>query len=147
MITSDFIVWLAGQTLPSREMPVIYQGPAGPPAEPREYLVVTPVGGGSMQVDGHIEARAFQIRVVGHMGLSSGNWNEVFATAEQLARDIDKLIMNAGRPVIGGEQVVYISRFGSTPQGSPAGQPLDSANRPSFQAMYVVEAESSIYEN
>jgi hypothetical protein len=147
MLTRDFMNWLGEQPLDGQEMPVIYQGPVGPPSEPRKYLVVTPVGGGSMQVDGHIEARAFQVKVVGRMGLSAATWNDVFAETEQLARDIDKVIITAGRPVIGGEQVVYISRFGSTPQGSPAGQPLDSANRPSFQAMYVVEAESSIYES
>lgn len=145
MLTYDVITWLTGQTLPSQDVPVAYQGPVGPPAEPRQHIVVTPVGGGGMQVDGHIEARVFQLLVVGRQGLNASNWNTVFAEAEQLARDLDKVIMNADRPVIGGEQVVYIGRFGSAP--SPLGQPLDSANRPSFQAMYVVEAESSIYDN
>lgn len=147
MITRDFMDWLGAQTINGDALPVIYQGPVGPPSEPRRYLVVTPVPGGSLQVDGLIEARVFQLTVIGRMGISSATWNDVFAETEQLARDIDRLIVNAGRPVIGGDQVVYISRFGSTPQGSPSGQPLDSANRPSFQAMYVVEAESGIYEN
>lgn len=147
MLTSDFMTWLGEQDIGGGDPPVIYQGPVGPPSEPRKYLVVTPVPGGGMLVDGHIEARVFQVKTIGRLGLNSATWNAVFAETEQMARDIDKVIMNAGRPIIGGEQVVYISRFGSTPQGSPSGQPLDNANRPSFQAMYVVEAESGIYES
>lgn len=144
MTTSDFIAWLAEQL---GDGPVIYQGPDAPGAEPRDHLIVSPVGGGGMQVDGYIESRVFQVITVGPMGLTSSTWNQIFAAAETRARQVDRVIVNAGRPVIGGEQVVYINRFGSTPQGSPTGRPLDSANRPSFQAMYVVEAESSIYDN
>jgi hypothetical protein len=56
--------------------------------------------------------------------------------------------MNSWRPVIGGEQVVYISRFGtSIRQGGPSGQPLDSANRPAYSTSYVVEAVSDIYDD
>jgi hypothetical protein len=128
-------------------MPVIYQGPSGPPAEPRPHLIVTPVPGGGMQVDGQIEQRVFQIKTVGQQGLNTQNWNTVFSETETLARSIDKFIMNVWRPVIGGEQVVYISRFGThVRQGGPSGQPLDGANRPSYSTMYVVEAESNIYD-
>jgi hypothetical protein len=147
MLTSDVITWLAGQDI-GEEMPVIYQGPNGPSAEPRKHLVITPVPGGGMQVDGRIEQRVFQIKTVGPMGITPATWNAVFAEAESLARRIDKVFMNSFRPVIGGEQVVYISRFG-TPvrQGGPSGQPLDDANRPAFQTMYIIEAESSIYDD
>lgn len=147
MLTHDFITWLSGRDI-GVPMPVIYQGPNGPGAEPREHIVVTPVPGGGMQVEGRIEQRVYQIKTVGPMGLNSLNWNDVFAAAENVARRIDKVIMNSFRPVIGGEQVVYISRFGtSIRQGGPSGQPLDSANRPAFSTMYVVEAESNIYDN
>jgi hypothetical protein len=148
VLTSDFIAWLAAQEINGEPMPVIYQGPNGPGAEPREHIVVTPVPGGGMQVDGHIEQRVFQIKTVGTMGLNSRNWNDVFSKTEDLAQRIDKLIMNTWRPVIGGEQVVYMSRFGTrVRQGGPSGQPIDNANRPAFQTMYVVEAESNIYDD
>jgi hypothetical protein len=147
VLTSDFIAWLSQQDI-GVPMPVIYQGPNGPETEPREHIVVTPVPGGGMQVDGQIEQRVFQIKTVGPQGLNISNWNEVIAASEDVARRIDKFIMNVFRPVIGGEQVVYISRFGShTRQGGPSGQPLDAANRPAFSTMYVVEAESSIYDS
>lgn len=147
MLTLDFISWLSQADI-GVPMPVIYQGPNGPSAEPREHLVVTPVPGGGMQVDGTIEQRVFQVKTVGSMGLNSSNWNTVFSQAETVARNIDKFIMNSWRPVIGGEQVVFISRFGtSVRQGGPSGQPMDIANRPSFQTMYVVEAESHIYDS
>jgi hypothetical protein len=147
MITLDFITWLGDQEW-GEESLAIYQGPVGPESEPRRHLVVTPVPGGGMQADGRIEQRVFMVKTVGPMGLSSTNWNTVFAQAEELAQLVDRTIMNAFRPVIGGEQVVYMSRFGSLRrQGGPSGQPLDKANRPSFQTMYVVEATSSIYDD
>lgn len=145
MLTKDFIDWLSAQDI-GLPMPVIYQGPNGPQAEPREHIVVTPVPGGGMQVDGRIEQRVFQIKTVGPQGLTPATWNDVHAQAEDIARRIDQLIVNSWRPVIGGEQVVYISRFGGQMrQGGPSGQSLDSANRPGYATSYVVEAESSIY--
>jgi hypothetical protein len=147
MLAKDFIDWLGAQDI-GVPMPVIYQGPNGPLAEPRQHIVVTPVPGGGMQVDGRIEQRVFQIKTVGPQGLTPSTWNDVHAQAEDLARRIDKLIMNSWRPVIGGEQVVYISRFGtSIRQGGPSGQPLDSANRPAYSTSYVVEAVSDIYDD
>jgi hypothetical protein len=147
MLTKDFIDWLSAQDI-GVPMPVIYQGPKGPDAEPRQHLVVTPVPGGGMQVDGRIEQRVFQIKTVGAQGLTPSTWNDVHAQAEDLAQRIDRLIMNAWRPVIGGEQVVYMSRFGTRiRQGGPSGQGLDAANRPTYGTSYVVEAVSDIYDD
>lgn len=147
MLTQDFITWLSGQTIDGKH-PLVFQGPVGPESIPQEHIIVTPVPGGGMQVDGHIEQRVYQIKTVGPMGLNPRNWNEVFAKAEALALAVDKVIMNTFRPIIGGEEVVYTSRFGtSIRQGGPSGQPLDKANRPSFQTMYVIEAVSTVYDN
>lgn len=147
MIARDFIDWLSAHSFSSPD-PVFYQGPNGPEAEPRVHVVVTPVPGGGMQADGRIEQRVFQVKLIGRQGITSSTWNDVFAETETLARAIDRFIMNSFRPVIGGEQVVYISRFGSRiRQGGPSGLPLDKANRPGFQTMYVVEAVSGIYDD
>lgn len=146
MITNDLIQWLdaemaAATVLDARGKPVqCYQGPLLPHGRPTEHVVITPVPGGRMTCEGMLEQAAYQIRVIGPQGRNTRSVNETAARSERLARWLDGHLLTVERPVIGGSQVVAVTRLGS----APTGQPLDDAGRFSFSAIYLFEAESGL---
>lgn len=133
MLNKDLRAWLA-----TIAPDVVFS--AGPDQNPNltdRYCLVTPAGGGPMEVEFAIDVPAFQLRCFGDQ--SDGDNAVALDSAEELAWDLDRKILTAFRPVIGGRVVNSFQRYGSPP--SPLGT-MDNADRVSVVCTYLAKIES-----
>lgn len=132
MLNKDLRTWLESG-LPDL---VFRAGPKQDEDETDAYILVTPLPGGPMTLEERAEQPSFQIRSIGEQ--SSGDNNDGLDTAEVNAFRVDRFILTAFRPVIGGVPAIRLFRAG----GSPAPLEMDDADRTHVVCTYGVEIAS-----
>lgn len=102
----------------------IHPGPELPQI-PAPFVVATPYGGPGEDLEGVLDERSWQIRVVS----TQRGWED----AEEVANLIDMAFLQHYTGDVGNERVVSIQRVG----GSPAPLDIDDAERVHFVCSYI----------
>lgn len=110
-----------------------YPGPDDP-GQPVDLMVVASIDGGlGLQLDGVLDNVSWQIKVMGNQN--------IYADAEQLAEDIDKVFMSfSPGQTVAGLRIITIYRVG----GPPSHFIVDSAERTQFVCSYYFDVESGL---
>ena len=123
----DFVAGLPG--VPNNLL--IEPGPALPDV-PGRYVVLTPYGGPGLELEGVMDGRSWQVRVVG----KQNDYND----AETIADAIDVGILSVTTGNIGGVHVAGTQRVG----GAPNALLKDDAERTHFICSYIVNTEMAL---
>jgi hypothetical protein len=103
------------------------------PDQPVDLMVVGTIDGGlGLQLDGVLDNISWQLRV-------SGNQN-LYVDAEQLAEDIDRVMMSFSGRRVDGLLITSIYRVG----GPPSHFAVDNAERTQFVCSYYFDVESQL---
>lgn len=109
----------------------IHPGPELPDI-PNAFVVWTRYGGSGLEVDGALDAKSWQARVVGPQ--------MDYDTAEGIADAIDIAMLSHFSSHVDGVWVAETRRVG----GAPAQQPTDNADRTHFVCSYSVSVELAL---
>lgn len=110
---------------------MIYPGPELPDI-PNRYVVWSRYGGPGMELDGAMDAKSWQMRVVGKQ--------DDYESAEEVADAIDIAMLSHVSSHVGGVWVSNVQRAG----GAPAVQLVDDSDRTHFVCSYIVSVELAL---
>lgn len=109
----------------------IHPGPELPDV-PDRYVVWTPYGGPGLELEGVLDARSWQARVVGRQ--------MDYDSAEEVAIVLDEALISHHSSRVGGLWVPEIQRVG----GAPTALLTDDADRTHFVCSYIVSVEMAL---